>query len=598
MWPLEGGHWAPPTVAHSRREQEDGRMQTTKRVLWTASATWMLGALCSAQQWMLEISGSVGGDPAEWEVVNDIEVDASGGLVLIGDRRTQVTDSEPAVMRMGLDTQDAELRQYTTPDGIVARFSDAHLEPNGTLVGCGSSSGVGIRAWIASVDIDSNTIHWECTPAAEGSRLLGITRVADGYVAVGTVLPGGSWNTYVVKVDFDGEVVWQRDLAHPETWSEGYAVVPAPDGGVFVSGVAGDLAFLMHLDPDGEVQRCVRYETDWMQSQTYLVPAQDGGLFIASTQFHTGEDDHRTWVARVAPGGAVIWQYRYETLGGILGSVRSTPDGGCLLVGTRGLFTDAQPSAMQLDADGLVEWYRHYDLQVDHVVDARGVALPDGGAVIAAKVTWPQEQRHVRLVRVGPTGEIESGCLGIATLVPVARTATNVPYVHVPLTVAGVPEAFETLHTTPQHMALETILHCGDPCGPPVPYCLTSPNSVGPGATISWLGSTSLATNGFALTASALPPTTPGLFFYGSAATELPFADGTLCVAAPTYRLGTVTSFPTGDAYLGLDLSDMPAVAGPLVPGSRWFFQLWYRDLPGGPAGSNLTNGLDVTYCP
>jgi hypothetical protein len=30
---------------------------------------------------------------------------------------------------------------------------------------------------------------------------------------------------------------------------------------------------------------------------------------------------------------------------------------------------------------------------------------------------------------------------------------------------------------------------------------------------------------------------------------------------------------------------------------STWRFQYWFRDAAGGGANTNLTNGLDVTFC-
>jgi hypothetical protein len=39
----------------------------------------------------------------------------------------------------------------------------------------------------------------------------------------------------------------------------------------------------------------------------------------------------------------------------------------------------------------------------------------------------------------------------------------------------------------------------------------------------------------------------------------------------------------------------MPLV-GPILPGSTWYFQYWFRDPLGGGAGANLTDGLRMTF--
>jgi hypothetical protein len=43
---------------------------------------------------------------------------------------------------------------------------------------------------------------------------------------------------------------------------------------------------------------------------------------------------------------------------------------------------------------------------------------------------------------------------------------------------------------------------------------------------------------------------------------------------------------------------DFASPAGSIVtPGSTWNFQLYYRDVAGGGAGFNSTNGLQATFC-
>jgi hypothetical protein len=33
-----------------------------------------------------------------------------------------------------------------------------------------------------------------------------------------------------------------------------------------------------------------------------------------------------------------------------------------------------------------------------------------------------------------------------------------------------------------------------------------------------------------------------------------------------------------------------------VVPGETWYFQAWHRDLVGGTATTNFTDGLEVTF--
>lgn len=136
-------------------------------------------------------------------------------------------------------------------------------------------------------------------------------------------------------------------------------------------------------------------------------------------------------------------------------------------------------------------------------------------------------------------------------------------------------------------------------------YCVGAPNSAGPGAALSALGSTSVAANALTLVSSGGPAHQFGVFFYGPLQTQVPFGDGSLCVHPGTvgvFRLLPLgLSNGAGTTIHALDLTQPPASGGPgaILPGSTWHFQHWYRDAAGpGGSGYNLSDGLSATFCP
>lgn len=140
-------------------------------------------------------------------------------------------------------------------------------------------------------------------------------------------------------------------------------------------------------------------------------------------------------------------------------------------------------------------------------------------------------------------------------------------------------------------------------CGGDGPFCVTSANSVGPGALIGSFGSPSLSAANLILTAQGGPPGQPGLFFYGPDEAQLPFGDGFLCVnqgSVGIFRLQIVAFDLFGNAAAPVNFGAPPVSSGPgqILPGSNWKFQFWYRDPTGGPAGFNLSNGLSLTFTP
>jgi hypothetical protein len=133
------------------------------------------------------------------------------------------------------------------------------------------------------------------------------------------------------------------------------------------------------------------------------------------------------------------------------------------------------------------------------------------------------------------------------------------------------------------------------PCPAPQTYCQTSPNSVGGGAVMGWSGTGNLVLNNLNLFVYACPPSTTGLFFYGSSQVQVPFGNGFRCVAGTIFRLGTQVTDSFGDATRSLNLNALPS--GPAQPGDVRHFQFWYRNPAAGGAGFNLSNGLTVTIC-
>ena len=141
-------------------------------------------------------------------------------------------------------------------------------------------------------------------------------------------------------------------------------------------------------------------------------------------------------------------------------------------------------------------------------------------------------------------------------------------------------------------------------CIDPTNYCQTSPNSFGAGATIAPRGIPSIAENFFKVVANDAVPGQVGLFYYGGAAQQVSFGDGFRCVGSGgrgTYRLTPPAPIDgVGFAHHLVDFTIPPAGSGPgkIDPGSTWYFQFWYRDPMGAGSGFNLTDGLEVTFCP
>ena len=154
-----------------------------------------------------------------------------------------------------------------------------------------------------------------------------------------------------------------------------------------------------------------------------------------------------------------------------------------------------------------------------------------------------------------------------------------------------------------QNVQADGTLGDGSCAGGTSNYCTGAANSAGAGATIGSSGTTSVAAEDFVLTVAGTPAQQWGVFYYGGASANQAFGNGFRCVGsggAGLFRFHPIQTNGIGDAAFPLDFSSPPAGsgAGQLLPGARWYFQFWYRDAIAGGAGYNLSDGLQVDFCP
>ncbi len=138
-----------------------------------------------------------------------------------------------------------------------------------------------------------------------------------------------------------------------------------------------------------------------------------------------------------------------------------------------------------------------------------------------------------------------------------------------------------------------------DPCQAPTTYCAFLPNSIGPGAEIGFGGTASISENNLSLSCNGLPPNAVGIFFYADNESASLFGEGLLCASGGVTRLTIQNAGVLGSITNNLDLGAAPfnGGSGQVVSGTIKKFQFWYRDVAGGNAGFNTSDGLSVPFC-
>lgn len=147
---------------------------------------------------------------------------------------------------------------------------------------------------------------------------------------------------------------------------------------------------------------------------------------------------------------------------------------------------------------------------------------------------------------------------------------------------------------------LDTVLQT--PCAEPLRYCTAKLGSTGCLPRIDPVGYPSVSNGSFALRATKLEFSGPGVLIWGANAAAIPFQNGTLCVNAPFTRATSIPQapqFPPGTCWADAWFYFLPAYRAlqGFAAGQTLYAQFWARDL-GDPFGSSLTDALSFTWCP
>lgn len=224
-------------------------------------------------------------------------------------------------------------------------------------------------------------------PAAD--RAFGLAETEDGrYVLAGdTESPeDGSRDVYLVFTDTFGNLGSERRFGGEDDESAS-GLVPAGDGGYFIAGTVelgggGSDALLIRTDASGNRLWSNTYGGPGDERAAAIAPAIDGGAVLAGL---TAEDElagTMAWATRVDADGRVRWTRTYGG-GNFTGVVAR--GSGFVLCGNTADGLDGR--AVKLDAQGEIVW--DTVLGGDGLQEARALAAFDGGGYVVAGASTP-----------------------------------------------------------------------------------------------------------------------------------------------------------------------------------------------------------------
>lgn len=252
----------------------------------------------------------------------------------------------------GGSTQDVAMAIQETPDGgyVVVGYTypfNNPLHPNG---------------WCFKLDAEGQAVWSRAYAGPSGNFLTSVQQTPDdGYVAGGITFSAGLGlsDAWVLKLDSSGSPLWQKAYGGT-SMDSGFQVLRSTDGGYITWGftrslaTGEDQAWLMNLDAQGDIrwQRC--YGGAQISSYAHAVgQAADGSYVVAGASSPVGTGTAEGWCLAVDSGGTVLWKRKYAAgLSTALSRLAKKSDGGYLLVGANTVSEGAGRDILVMSASG------------------------------------------------------------------------------------------------------------------------------------------------------------------------------------------------------------------------------------------------------
>jgi len=303
------------------------------------------------------------------------------------------------------------------------------LDGGFVIVGTGPDAGGPINVLLIRIDRAGNLIWQRTLGGSYDSMGYSVREVSTGgYIVCGQAFVGGDSNALVIRTDAAGQVIWTKTFGGTG-YQAAYSVLVNADGGFLFSGTActGDgqdevcRPLVVKLDGDGNVVWQREYGGEpgvaWFADHT-----ADGGYVLS------GNGAGGAFVVKLSSSGAQVWA-RTIAEPQRVASARQKADGGYIACGTNCTgITDKHCATQQavlvsLDASGRVLWTKTFGVD-GYTIANSVIQTPDGGFVIFGGESggWGEEMGFLfmrtdssgsllwkRVVDVPRSGGISSG---------------------------------------------------------------------------------------------------------------------------------------------------------------------------------------------
>jgi hypothetical protein len=187
----------------------------------------------------------------------------------------------------------------------------------------------------------------------------------DGYLVTGTSgsFGIGASDVYLLRLDESGEVLWSRTFGTIAV-DQGKAIAALPDGAALagssaLGSIGGYDYLLVRVDPNGEVLWQQNYGTPEWDLCNGMIPVEDGFLMIGIS-YGEGTPEGQAFLVRTDANGGVVWTTRTSApLGATCNAAAVSASGQIVVAGAAVMPNgDTDRYLAAFDADGAFLWDR------------------------------------------------------------------------------------------------------------------------------------------------------------------------------------------------------------------------------------------------
>jgi hypothetical protein len=286
---------------------------------------------------------------------------ADGGYLIAGQRDDRYYPPHTG----GVDAYTSVLIKTDSAGNVQWEKNNSEIFHPGAIVQTKDSGFILIsRPGLFKIDSEGN-MQWSKDLVKEWGDF-DVIQTSDGsFVMAGSIESGYNVVASVIKVDVNGNLLWNKTFSSDSTYTVGMAVVEANDGAYVVAGTSGiNRLWLLKTDVNGATQLTRTYDIGFEKTRVpptsvAICKTKDGGYILAGGN-RIG-DHNSPWLAKLDSQGNLQWHQRYDDGGRFL-SVVQVDNGGYLMAGSySGISSASSVLLVRTDGFGKFQWNTTYN---------------------------------------------------------------------------------------------------------------------------------------------------------------------------------------------------------------------------------------------